>query len=146
MAERFRIGRGRERAGRGGATSAPLVLPSLFIFTFPQRSYYLGNPCAYDTFIDEGLNLALRTAADRAHAKTLHKSVYLCFEIMGRLKANVHLFAPAEPYVTIGEKRGRRDRGQTSDSFALACQPWGVPWKTIQLSIAFRERVDLFIA
>eukprot|EP00959_Pyramimonas_sp_CCMP1952_P303853 6358682-Pyramimonas_sp.AAC.1 len=40
-----------------------------------------------------GLASCFEPAPKRAHPLTIHKSVYLCFQIIGILKTNAHLYA-----------------------------------------------------
>eukprot|EP00959_Pyramimonas_sp_CCMP1952_P459242 9477927-Pyramimonas_sp.AAC.6 len=82
----------------------------------PLKSWDLGNPKAYDTFVDEGLNLALRVSAESSHGATVHRTVYGCFAIMGRLKTNIHLFAsPDNGCAQMDPPHGGRDRAEPGE-------------------------------
>ena len=60
------------------------------------RSMWLGNPKCYDTFLDEALNLPLRTCAERAHRLTMETSVFRCFTLIGILGIKSHIFGASE--------------------------------------------------
>ena len=62
----------------------------------PSRSEYMGTPSLYDTFIDESLNYLLRLCAERSHRTTMERSVFQCFEVLGRMKTVTHLYGNAE--------------------------------------------------
>jgi len=70
------------------------------------RSWRMGNPAVYDTFVDEALNLALRTCAERSHRSTMEVSVFICFGIMGCLNTDVRIFASTDVH-----PRYKRDGG-----------------------------------
>jgi hypothetical protein len=78
--------------GGGGAILAESVEEDCL--PYPRASWQ-GNPAAYSTFIDEGINLAIRTCAAGSHRATLERNVFTCFAVMAQLGANTHLYYPA---------------------------------------------------
>eukprot|EP00959_Pyramimonas_sp_CCMP1952_P386162 8093405-Pyramimonas_sp.AAC.1 len=65
--------------------------------TNPARAYDMGNPLLYDTSVDEGINLALRCAAERSHPATIQETVFECFMVMGVLNTNKHIYGSSHP-------------------------------------------------
>ena len=59
-----------------------------------SRSWDHGNPRAYSTFIDEGLNRLVRMAAAGVHRASVDKSVFQCFVILAAYGRAIHLYAP----------------------------------------------------
>lgn len=55
----------------------------------------MGNPTAYPTFTDEGLNYLLRTTAQHSHRATMESNVHDAYFIIGMLKLNRYLFGSA---------------------------------------------------
>ena len=72
----------------------------------PSRIAYMGTPSVYDTFVDEALNYLLRLCAERSHRSTMERSVYQCFEVLGRMNTVTHLHGNDVD----GDPRGRMPR------------------------------------
>ena len=56
------------------------------------RIPHFGNPKLYATWIDETLNMMLRTLARHAHPRRLEYRVFQMFDMQGRLGATSHFF------------------------------------------------------
>jgi hypothetical protein len=58
------------------------------------RSRRMGNPRYYSCFVDESLNMILRTVAQFAHRATLEVRVFTMFHLRGSLRLGKYLFSP----------------------------------------------------
>ena len=61
-----------------------------------HRFGHQGNPRAYSTFLDESLNLVLRTCAQFAHRKNQATRIFSLFALRGAMGLSQYLFGAAE--------------------------------------------------
>ena len=72
--------------------SQPIIDFYVLLVNFICRIREFGNPVNYAGWVDESLNMTLRTAARRAHRRTMEIRVFSSFAMQGRMHLRVELF------------------------------------------------------
>ena len=73
----------------GPTQATPVLMRRLAISC---RIADFGNPVNYAGWVDESLNMSLRTAARRAHRRTMEIRVFASFAMQGRMQLRMELF------------------------------------------------------
>ena len=60
------------------------------------RIKWAGNPKAYACYIDEGLNLLLRSTAERAHRIKFEYRIFKLFNLVSKLGLNRFIYMPSQ--------------------------------------------------
>ena len=73
----------------GPTQATPVLMRRLSISCWIEL---FGDPMNYAGWIDESLNMSLRTDARRAHRRTMEIRVFASFAMQGRMQLRVELF------------------------------------------------------